>query len=118
MPHLILCVLVSLFCFFTLSPDMVAAEGVADGNSETEGGEGEAKARVAAGDFAAALAILEPLTVDQPGNADAFNLLGFANWQLGDPEAAAAAFRVALQINPAHVGALTNQARMAQALTT
>ena len=54
MPHLIIGVLVSLFCFFTMSPDMVTAEGIADGNSETEGGEGEARGRVAAGDFTAA----------------------------------------------------------------
>lgn len=58
MPHLLICVLVSLFCFFTMSPDMVTAEGVADGNSETEGGEGEARGRVAAGDFTAAWRIL------------------------------------------------------------
>ena len=112
MPHLIICVLVSLFCFFTMSPSMVVAEGTTDGSSEAEGGYGEAKARIAAGDFAGAVAILGPMTVDQPENADAFNLLGFSNRKMGNLEAAAVAYKTALTINPSHLGALEYQGEM------
>lgn len=63
-------------------------------------------------DYATAKPILVQLTLDEPGNADAWNLLGFSNRKMGIMDAAAVAYETALKINPEHLGALEYQGEM------
>ena len=71
-----------------------------------------AKAAVDAMDYAAAKPILVQLTLDEPDNADAWNLLGYSNRKLGMMDAAAVAYETALKLNPQHLGALEYQGEM------
>jgi tetratricopeptide (TPR) repeat protein len=59
-----------------------------------------------------AIEALPPLTVDEPTNADAWNLLGFTQRKLGEFDAAGVAYDTALTINPAHMGALEYQGEL------
>ncbi len=63
-------------------------------------------------DYATAKPILVQLTLDEPGNADAWNLLGFSNRKMGIMDAAAVAYETALKLNPKHLGALEYQGEM------
>jgi Flp pilus assembly protein TadD len=71
-----------------------------------------AKALIDAQDYAGALPLLDLLTVAEPGNADAWNLHGFANRKLGNMEMAAKSYETALKLNPAHLGAMEYQGEM------
>jgi Flp pilus assembly protein TadD len=72
----------------------------------------EAKAMVEEGSFAAALPKLVGLTQNDPGNADAWNLLGFTYRKLGALEDSDAAYLKVLAINPDHIGALEYQGEL------
>lgn len=56
----------------------------------------------AAGDFAAALPLLEKAVAAEPGNADAQNLLGFSHRKLGNWEQALEHYQLALRADPEH----------------
>lgn len=71
-----------------------------------------AETAILGGDFAAALPILTALTRDEPRNADAWNLLGFAARKTGQMKLAARAYARALAINPDHLGALEYQGEL------
>jgi Flp pilus assembly protein TadD len=71
-----------------------------------------AEAAILSGDFAGALPILMDLTVAEPDNADAWNLLGFAARKTGDMAAAEVAYDRALTLNPDHLGALEYQGEL------
>ena len=56
--------------------------------------------------FADALLFLQKEVAGDPGNADAWNLIGFSSRKLGDYVTSEAAYDKALAINPKHKGAL------------
>jgi tetratricopeptide (TPR) repeat protein len=55
--------------------------------------------------FAEAVPLLKQVVVRDPGQADAYSELGFALRKLGDYAAALAYYRIALQLDPHHLGA-------------
>lgn len=59
-----------------------------------------------------ALPILRALALDAPGDADVFNLLGFAARKTGDLDAASEAYARALFLKPDHLGALEYQGEL------
>lgn len=67
------------------------------------------KALIAASDWKGAIAVLSAVTAAEPGNADAWNLLGYATRKNGDPKAAIPLYAKALALNPRHRGALEYQ---------
>lgn len=72
----------------------------------------EARALIAAGRFAEAQPILAALAKTQPGDADVFNLLGFAYRKTGDLGRSAPAYARALRLDPHHRGALEYQGEL------
>lgn len=56
-------------------------------------------------DFATAVPLLQKAIANDPDNADAYNLLGYSQRNLGDFDAAFASYGKALAINPKHKGA-------------
>lgn len=71
-----------------------------------------ARALVGEGDYAAAIPKLEKIALDEPDNADVFNLLGFSYRKSGDTDRAAPNYENALRINPKHRGALEYQGEL------
>lgn len=63
------------------------------------------KAAVEAQDWKAAVEHLTKAAAAEPDNADTRNWLGFANRKLGNMDAAFAAYREALQLDPRHKNA-------------
>lgn len=114
MPHIIAYVLIGLFGLLSMALDPAMAAGSSDDSSETDSAPiyAEAKAKIDAEDYAAALPLLDKLTADEPQNADAWNLRGFANRKLGNMDVAATSYTAALKINPGHLGALEYQGEM------
>jgi predicted Zn-dependent protease len=68
-----------------------------------------AKQMIATKRWAEAIAVLTTLTSSEPGNADAWNLLGYATRKNGSPKAAIPLYAKALALNPRHRGALEYQ---------
>jgi Tfp pilus assembly protein PilF len=60
-------------------------------------------------DWRGAVSRLESAIVFDPANADAFERLGYAHQQLGNPDKALKYFRIALEIEPNHVAALSRR---------
>jgi tetratricopeptide (TPR) repeat protein len=60
---------------------------------------------IEAGDYNAAIPLLEQIVVDAPRSADAWNYLGFSNRKLGQYETALQYYDNALAIDPEHLGA-------------
>lgn len=115
MPHSILTIAAAIFGLLSALAAPVLAEGTSDGSSTataTEGVYAEAKALVDSANFIAALPILINITRVDAGNADAWNLLGYANRKLGNLDEAAVAYATALTLNPAHLGALEYQGEL------
>jgi len=71
-----------------------------------------ARAAIYAGDWSGAISTLMDVVDAAPDNADALNLLGYATRKSGDLERAAVFYDAALQINPAHLGALEYQGEL------
>jgi len=65
----------------------------------------EAKKQVDAGNFAAAVPLLEKVVAANPKNADAYNYLGFSQRKSGNKEAALVNYQKALALDPQHRGA-------------
>ena len=64
-----------------------------------------AKKLVSAGDYNAALPLLEKAVAAEPRNADAQNYLGYSHRKLGNKEKALEHYQLALQVDPEHRGA-------------
>ncbi|MFK7944523.1 MAG: tetratricopeptide repeat protein [Paracoccaceae bacterium] len=62
--------------------------------------------------YSGALPLLKELAEQEPGNADVFNLLGFAYRKTGDLNRSAPAYERALFLNPDHLGALEYQGEL------
>ncbi|MDX5360044.1 MAG: tetratricopeptide repeat protein [Alphaproteobacteria bacterium] len=71
-----------------------------------------AQAELDAGDYGSAVPILQAAVTKDPGNADAWNLLGYAHRKSGDLAAAGPAYEKALALDPGHRGALEYQGEL------
>jgi predicted Zn-dependent protease len=71
-----------------------------------------AQAAIAAEDFTGAARMLAQLAVNDPQNADVWNLFGYSSRKMGQMGAAAQAYEMALSLNPDHIGALEYQGEM------
>lgn len=74
-------------------------------SSTGDGDYGKAVAAIKAKDFSGALALLHKVVAKDPGNADAWNYIGYADRQLGKFPESLSAYENALAIKPNHVGA-------------
>ena len=72
----------------------------------------EARDLVESGDPASAVAVLAPLALEHPQDADVFNLLGYARRNAGDLEGSALAYTRALELDSDHLGALEYQGEL------
>ena len=72
----------------------------------------EAQAFIEAEKFEEALPLLMSIAETEPGNADVFNLLGYARRNLGDLERSGLDYARALRIDPDHLGALEYQGEL------
>jgi cytochrome c-type biogenesis protein CcmH/NrfG len=72
----------------------------------------EVRAALDAKDFPAAQRLLAQLAVDQPKNADVWNLLGFTNRNMNLAGPALEAYEMALKLDPKHLGALEYQGEL------
>jgi tetratricopeptide (TPR) repeat protein len=59
-------------------------------------------------DWRGAIARLESAIVFDPANPDVYERLGYAHQQLGNPEKALKYYRIALEIEPNHLAALSH----------
>ncbi|MCG8510473.1 MAG: tetratricopeptide repeat protein [Rhodospirillales bacterium] len=110
--------LLALFLSFALMAGAVPALA-AGGGDDSGGGSGSGtwsqsssdpdftagKKAVENKDFARAIPHFEKAIANDPDNADAYNLLGFSQRNLGDFDAAFASYGKALAIDPKHKGA-------------
>ena len=99
---------------FHLASLILLALAVAGGPAFAAGGDdgppknpdfAKAQKLVKAGDYAAAIPLLEKTLSAEPKNADALNYLGYSHRKLGDRENALAHYRKALALEPKHRGA-------------
>lgn len=97
----------ALLALTIAAPAHAAGTGI-DASKELQA----AQASIDAEDFPSALARLGALVAEEPRNADALNLLGYASRQSGDLDAAARYYDATLSINPDHLGALEYQGEM------
>ncbi len=65
----------------------------------------QAKVAIEAGQYAAALPLLQQVVARDPKNADAYNLMGYATRKAGNPNGSLQFYTTALQIDPKHLGA-------------
>ena len=82
--------------------------GAASGSGSTYSATEELAAAVAeieAQDYAGAIEILDQVILQESGNADAHNYLGYSHRKLGNTDMALQHYKRALQIEPNHVGA-------------
>jgi len=115
MQHILSFIMITVFGLLFVGTAPLQAAGTEDTAVDTPAGASAydtAKAAVDAKDYATAKPLLVQLTLDEPGNADAWNLLGYSNRKLGVMDAAAVAYETALTLNPEHLGALEYQGEM------
>ena len=79
--------------------------GSSDTTDEKDSKYGEAKKLVDAGDFTAAVPLLEEVVAANPKNADAYNYLGYSQRKSGNQAAALVNYQKALALQPEHRGA-------------
>lgn len=98
----------------TLAPAPSIAAGGSDYASPAQetGPMADAKRAIASENFASALQYLEAARLDDPNSADVYNLIGFSSRNLGDYDAAGAAYEQALSLDPKHKGALEYQGEL------
>jgi predicted Zn-dependent protease len=115
MPPTTITLIAAAFGLISAFAAPVFAAGTDDGTAEassTASAYEEAKAMVDADNFVAALPALLAITAEDAGNADAWNLLGYTQRNLGNMEDSATAYLAALSINPDHLGALEYQGEL------
>ena len=115
MQHLLSFIMITVFGLLFVGTGPLLAAGTEDTAVDTPSGASAydtAKAAVDAMNYAAAKPLLVQLTLNEPANADAWNLLGYSNRKLGMMDEAALAYETALKLNPEHLGALEYQGEM------
>ena len=99
----------SVACFFTLlivSTIVSAAGSSSSSTRSTEPSEyDQAVELVNAGDYGRALRMLERVVEKEPGNADAWNYIGYSHRNMKQLDKALEAYNKALALNPKHKGA-------------
>jgi tetratricopeptide (TPR) repeat protein len=108
---------VIVFAAFAMTLPAAAALAAATGGSGSNSGGSSgsaysateelaaAVAEIEAQDYAAAIEILDQVVLQESGNADAHNYLGYSHRKLGHTDLALQHYKRALQIEPNHVGA-------------
>ena len=91
---------------------LLATPALAVGNEDAPASLAPAEGAIAGEDWAGALRLLAPILAEEPGNADALNLAGYASRNLGDMGRAATLYEAALAADPGHLGALEYQGEM------
>lgn len=72
----------------------------------------QARAEIDAGRYPQAMRLLATIVRDDPRNADALNLMGYANRKMKRLAEAARWYDAALKVDPRHVGALEYQGEL------
>ncbi len=90
---------------FAAGPALAAGTDSGSSSAKQDPGYLEAKKQIGAGNYAAAVPLLEQVVAADPKNADAYNYLGFSLRKSGNSEAALANYQKALAIDPEHRGA-------------
>jgi len=85
--------------------DTPTPASTSSGSGESAALYAQAQAAIAAGDYAAAIDPLQEIVVAEPGNADAYNLLGYASRSLERYNDATEYYKRALASDPEHLGA-------------
>ncbi len=96
-----------LLCATLAAPAHAVGTGI-DASAELQA----AQASIDAEDYASAIARLGALVAEEPRNADALNLLGYASRRNGDLDGAARYYDAALTIAPDHMGVLEYQGEL------
>ncbi|MGB0505351.1 MAG: tetratricopeptide repeat protein [Pikeienuella sp.] len=112
MKYLLSAVIIAASSSFALAAGSGSSSGGYSSTSNDTSAFGDAKKLVNAGEYTAAIPKLKAVTVSEPGNADAFNLLAFSYRKSGDLDNAAPNYAKALELNPKHRGALEYQGEM------
>lgn len=86
---------------------VLASANMGGSDSDEDGGDvlEQARERIEAGDYRAALDQLEALEAEQSDDADVYNLLGYSHRKLEQYERAERYYQRALSIDPEHRGA-------------
>ena len=104
-----------------IAPPALAVDTGSDSGSTSSGTSGgtqaapaapsmaTARADIAAKNWTQAIADLKLIVAASPGNADAFNLLGYSYRNAGSYQLAGRAYAKALKLDPKHTGALEYQ---------
>lgn len=97
----------------------VAAPALAAGSNDSSAtataapsGLSAAQAAVDAGRYPEALKLLATVVKEEPRNADALNLMGYANRKMKRLNEAARYYEAALKVDPKHIGALEYQGEL------
>lgn len=102
-------ILLAIFlAVFTAMP----ALAVDTGTDNTDEAMQEARSQIDGENWTAALATLSGVIADDPSNADALNLMGYASRKSGALEQAEQYYNAALAIDPNHLGALEYQGEL------
>ncbi len=112
--HLFGLLLVPALFIGTASADAAPAENHwgSDGNAPISEEFGRAIEFIEVERYTDALPILKTLSQSQPGNADVWNMLGYAYRKTGDLDRSGMAYRGALLLDPHHPGALAYQGEL------
>ncbi len=97
-----------ILALFTAMP----ALAVDTGANDSEGALDEARAQIDSENWTAALATLSGVIAEDPSNADALNLMGYASRKSGALDQAEQFYDAALAIDPNHLGALEYQGEL------
>jgi Flp pilus assembly protein TadD len=85
---------------------LAAASGGGSSSSASSGASlADAQAKIDAKNYRGAIGILEKILSQQPKNADALNLMGYAERKLGNKDEALDYYTQALAVDPKHRGA-------------
>lgn len=89
----------------TTSNDTPSGSSQATDNGQAALAYAEAQAAIEAGQYQVGIDQLLPVVSSEPGNADAYNLLGYASRSLAQYNDAMAYYEKALALDPEHLGA-------------
>ena len=96
----------SVLAFALASANVLAAGSSSSSTRSTQPSEyDQAVELVNAGDYGRALRMLENVVDKEPGNADAWNYIGYSHRNLKQLDKAMSAYNKALALNPKHRGA-------------
>ena len=98
-------VALTLVLGYAAPPVLAAGPDSSSSSAQQDPAYVEAKKQIKAGNYAAAVPLLEQVVAADPKNADAFNYLGYSQRKSGNKEAALVSYQKALALDPKHRGA-------------